>query len=181
MPGSKSCPGWDAPIGRNPRLWITRAARLGSTHSAVMELRSFELRDPARLMKEVAERVSLTEDSAYAALVHHPSTNQTLLDVVAMPLPALLDDDDEISDELREVAESFGIEWRHPIEHLLMTIVVRPGFTVLGPNERVWLSGWRYANHFQGMFTGDVIVVTEHGWLNFMTNEAGRSPHMHTA
>jgi hypothetical protein len=146
-----------------------------------MKLPTFELRDPARLMNDVAERVPLTEDRAYAALVHHPSTRQLLLEVVPIPLPALLDDDDDISDQLRTVAESFGIEWRHPIEHLLMTIIVRPGLTVVGPNESVWLNGWRSANHFQGIHTGDLIVVTEHGWLEFMTNEAGHFPRMAAA
>ena len=42
-------------------------------------------------------------------------------------------------------------------------------------------NGWRYANHFQGMLTGDLIVLTERGWLNFMTNKAGHFPCMYAA
>jgi len=98
--------------------------------------------------------------------------------VVPLPLPALLDDDDDISADLREATLSLGVGWRHPSEHSLMTVVVRPGHTVFGPNESVWFKGWRYSNHFEAITTGDLIVVTEHGWLDFMTNEAGHSPRM---
>lgn len=146
-----------------------------------MELHSFELRDPRRLIEEVAERVNLHEDTAYVALVHHPSTQQRLVRVVPLDSPALLDDDDDLTEELRGVAESFGLAWHHPIEYLLMTIIVRPGRTVFGPNESVWFRDWRYSNHLQSMFTGDLILVTEHGWLDFMTNEAGHSPRMTAA
>ncbi len=59
-----------------------------------------------------------------------------------------------------------------------MTVVVRPGRTVFGPNESVWFSGWRYSNHFEAISTGDVMLVTEHGWLDFMTREAGHVPRM---
>ena len=54
------------------------------------ELRTYELRDPAALIREVAETVTLDEDTAWLALVHHPSTNQTLLRVDPLPVPALL-------------------------------------------------------------------------------------------
>ena len=101
--------GSELPTVRRRQLWISRTALLESTHAAVMKLHTFELRDPAGLMNDVAERVPLAEDRAYAALVHHPSTRQLLLEVVPLPLPALLDDDDDISDQLRTVAESSSI------------------------------------------------------------------------
>ena len=146
-----------------------------------MKLEHWELRDPRRLIEDIAEQVTLLEDTSYVALVHHPSTHQQLQRVVPLQLPALLDDDEDISEDLREVARSFGIGWDPPSDHLLTTVVVRPGLTLFGPNESVWFNGWRYSNHFESISTGDLILVTEHGWLDFMTNEAGHFPRLQAA
>jgi hypothetical protein len=143
------------------------------------ELKPYELRDPARLIRAVAERVTLAEDTSWLALVHHPSTNQRLVRVDQLPIPALLDDDDDISAHLRTAAEACGIGWsgRGP-DHMAVTIIVRPGYAVFGPNEGVWCKGWRYSNHFQSLHTGELMLVTEHGWVDFMTDFAGLEPRM---
>lgn len=144
-----------------------------------MALQTYELRDPARLMADISEQTALVEDTAHVALVHHPSTTQRLVTVKQLDLPALLDDDDRVSEPLRAVAESFGLGLEVPFgEYLLMTVVVRPGRCILGPNEAVWLNGWRYANHMQRLVTGDLILVTEYGWVDFMTHAAGHEPAM---
>ena len=99
----------------------------------------------------------------------------------ALPVAALLDDDEEISEHLRAAAEAYGLAWtgdRRSPEHLALTVVVRPGFAVLGPNEGVWFKGWRYANHLQSLHTGELVLVTEHGWVDFMTEACGHEPRM---
>lgn len=145
------------------------------------ELEPYDLRDPARLIREVANHVTLAEDTALLALVHHPSTEQRLVRVVPLPVPALLDDDDDISDHLRAAAESLGVGSARreggPV-HMAVTIVVRPGFAEFGPNEAVWFKGWRYSNHFQSVYTGELILVTEHGWQDFMSGAAAEEPRM---
>ena len=144
-----------------------------------MTLESHELRDPGRLVHEIAASIDLVEDTAYVALVHHPSTRQRLLSVQQLEIPALLDDDDDISEQLCTAARSFGVGWhRRSPEHLLTTLIVRPGRCVFGPNEAVWFRGWRYSNHAESLHSGDLILVTEHGWTDFMTGCAGRSPSM---
>jgi len=70
---------------------------------------------------------------------------------------------------------------RRHYEHALVTVVVRPGRCVFGPNELVWSKGWRYANHLQAVFDGDLVLVTEHGWLDLMSREAGFEPAMRPA
>jgi hypothetical protein len=144
-----------------------------------MTLHTFELRDPTALMREIADAVDLVEDTAYVALVHHPSTRQHLVAVEPLAIPALLNDDDDISGHLAQIARSFGIgsHGRSP-EHLLVTVVVRPGRCVYGPNEAVWFSGWRYSNHCESLFSGDLMLVTEHGWEDFISGEAGDEPRM---
>lgn len=145
------------------------------------ELEPYDLSDPARLIRDVAGLVALEEDTAWLALVLRPSTEQELLRVLPLPIPALLDDDDDVSSHLRSAADALDVGQRdgdHRPEHLAVTIVVRPGYTELGPNEGVWLRGWRYANHFQSLYTGDLILVTEHGWQDCMTHAAGHEPRM---
>jgi hypothetical protein len=143
------------------------------------DLEPYDLRDPRRLIHQIGDRVPLEEDTAWLALVRHPSTEQELVRVDALPVPALLDDDDDISDHLRRAAEAYGIGWsgKGP-EHMAVTVIVRPGFTVFGPNEAVWFKGWRYANHLQSIYTGELILVTEHGWADFMSHSAGNEPRM---
>jgi hypothetical protein len=99
------------------------------------DLEPYDLRDPRRLIHQIADRVPLEEDTAWLALVRHPSTEQELVRVDALPVPALLDDDDDISDHLRRAAEAYGIGWsgKGP-EHMAVTVIVRPGFAVFGPN-----------------------------------------------
>ena len=143
-----------------------------------MTLETYEIRDPERLIREVAERVPLEEDTAYAVLVRLPSTEQRIVDVKRLDLPALLDDDDEIRDDLRAVAESYGVPWTRECRYSLVTVVVRPGRCVFGPNESVWLKGWRYSNHLQRIFDSDLILVTEHGWSHFFSRFAGYQPAM---
>lgn len=146
-----------------------------------MELQSFDLRDPAHLIDEIAAREPLQEDTAYLALVQHPSTTQRLVAVKRLDLPALLDDGEDISDDLCRAARSFGIGWHGRPEHMVMTVLVRPGRCVIGPNELVWSNGWRYSNHLESLFTGDLMLVTEHGWVDFMSKEAGHEPRMQVA
>ena len=105
------------------------------------ELKPYELRDPAALIKGIADVVTLVEDTAWLALVHHPSTEQRLVRVDPLPVPALLDDDDEISPHLRAAAEAFDLGW--PVkgqgpEHMAVTVVVRKSLDP-APPARTWL------------------------------------------
>jgi hypothetical protein len=59
-----------------------------------------------------------------------------------------------------------------------VTFVVRPGLCVFGPNEGRWMSAWRYSNHLTNCFSGDVVLVTEHGWAALMADAGGHSPAM---
>lgn len=65
-----------------------------------------------------------------------------------------------------------------PPTHAVMTVVVRPGRTLLGRSEHHWLTAWRYANRGLSVFTSDLILVTEHGWTDLMTQWAGHTPAM---
>ena len=103
------------------------------------------------------------------------------MDIRGLDSPALVDADDHLSAELRVAAESFGIPDTRECLHAFVTVLVRPGRCVIGPNEAVWLNGWRYANHLQRAFSGELVLVTEHGWVAWPSDAAGRAPHMQAA
>ncbi len=143
-----------------------------------MTLEPFEIRDPEQLITDVAEQVDLGEDTAHVVLVRAPSTTQEVIEVRTLDLPALLDDDDNISDDLCDLARSFAVPDVRPPQHAVVTVIVRPGRCIFGPNEGVWLAGWRYSNHLAPIYDSDLILVTEHGWTDLMTTWSGRHPAM---
>jgi hypothetical protein len=167
--------------GPIPGLWMSAAGIAESGQAASMALEPWDIKDPDLLIRAVAELVPLAEDTAYVVLVRRPSTQQEIVEIRKLDLPALLDDDDDISDELRDAVRSFGVPDTRECLHAVVTVLVRPGLCVMGPNEAVWLKGWRYANHFVRAFDGDLILVTEHGWTDFMTRFAGHAPRMESA
>jgi hypothetical protein len=62
--------------------------------------------------------------------------------------------------------------------HSIMTIVARRGLAVWGTTEKEWLIAWRYSNHLTNAFSGDLILVTEHGWTDFMSRLGGLEPRL---
>jgi hypothetical protein len=142
-----------------------------------MKIDSFELRSPAELIEEVADRVPLVDGTAYAVLVHDPSRIQQVRAVAALPFGNLIDDDNY--DEVRHYLEELCAGWgggrsRLPSDFKVVTVVVRRGLCVWTSLEWAWSNAWRYAS--TGLSTGDLITVTEHGWYDFMTKHADHLP-----
>lgn len=143
-----------------------------------MTLRPYEYRNPARLIEEVSERVPLRAGDVYLVLVAHPSTEQRIVKIVLLDLDAEQDDYEHGRRELERLVPRLGIPDVHPITHGVMTVVVRPGLTVLGRIEWLWLAAWRYSNHFVRCFDTDLILVTEHGWADFISDLGDAQPAM---
>ena len=141
------------------------------------ELRAYDVRDPARLIADIAERVPLVQGSAHLALVRDVSTDQEVLRVDTLRLPAEILHWEEASEELCRVVDDWpvGFEPGAP-RHTPVLVIVRPGLCVFGPNEAVWFMAECYANFMANLWSARKILVTEHGWLEFMTYEAGPTP-----
>ncbi|HET6625950.1 MAG TPA: hypothetical protein VFG63_06135 [Nocardioidaceae bacterium] len=144
-----------------------------------MTLRSYDFRSPGELIDQVAAAVPLVEDAAYLVLVARPSTEQRIVTIRRLQTPALIDNYHEASDEIYDVMQTFPIPERpaRP-DHSVVTVLVRPGLCVFGPNEGAWMDASKYSNHLRNAFNGGPILVTEHGWCDFMTDTAGLSPAM---
>ncbi|WP_375479085.1 hypothetical protein [uncultured Jatrophihabitans sp.] len=65
--------------------------------------------------------------------------------------------------------------WRRP-EHAVVTVIARSGLAVFGADERDWLLAWRYSNHLAPVFDGGLVLVTEHGWVDFMSERGASKP-----
>jgi hypothetical protein len=144
-----------------------------------MSLKPYEFRSPAHLIEQVAAQVQLVPDTAYVVLVAHPSTEQRIVAIRRFQTPALIDDWRAASDEIFAVMQELAIpESPPPPTHAALSVLVRPGYCVFGPHEGHWMSAWSYSNHLTNAFHAGVILVTEHGWADFMTDTAGSSPTM---
>jgi len=141
-----------------------------------MDLDDYDFRDPGQLIEEVGRAVPFRAGDVYVVLVRHPSTEQQVERIELLDLDAEQDGYDGIEDELRRVVCSWGIPDEWPITRSVMTIVSRHGRTVIGAAELAWSRAWRYTHHGRSCFDGDLVVVTEHGWLDLMTEWGGATP-----
>jgi hypothetical protein len=140
-------------------------------------MHSSESRDPFRLIREIDDLVGIHHGTAYVALVERPERQQRLLSVTTLRTPAMVEDYEEPRAEIREVMDNLAIpRATRPPSHSVTTVVARSGLCVFGPNEGRWFDAWSLSNHVRDCYTGDLILVTEHGWCDFMTYCAGTAP-----
>lgn len=147
-----------------------------------MELRPYEYGDPGQVLTAVLAGGSLSEGDMLLALVHDPSGDQqflrtTRLDSEHSRWLGSYEGRDILAGYLRRLA----VPMRQPGEpprHSVMTISARRGLAVFGPDEMACLSTWRYCGHLVDAFVGELIVVTEHGWADFMSGWGGREPRL---
>jgi len=149
------------------------------TEAECPDLDSWDIADPALLIEQIAHHHPMTPGAVLFALVNHPSTDQDIVHVERLPIDCRGPVPDDLSQQLCDAMDRLPLpEKSHPILHTLVTVIVRSGFTVLGQKELEWMLGWRYSNHFRPAFTGDLILVTEHGWLDWRTGWGGHEPRM---
>lgn len=143
-----------------------------------MTTHEYDVRDNAQLIADIAKQVDLLEGTAQLALVADVSRTQRVVRVDTLATPAEIFDDGGPREELCAIVESWSIPWvsGEPPKHTHVLVVVRRGLCVFGPNESTWFMADRYANHFADLWPMQLILVTEHGWLDFTTYEAGLTP-----
>jgi hypothetical protein len=146
-----------------------------------MTLEPYEFRNPGELLAEVMTKEPLRVGDALLVLVADPSLRQRVENVVRLRAPvASHGDHDVLSTLLRDAVRRMPIPPRpnSGMNHAVMTILTRRGRAVFGSPENQWFLGWRYSNHCADAFTGDITLVTEHGWTDFMTHRGGYTPRL---
>jgi hypothetical protein len=145
-----------------------------------MTLEPYEFRDPGALVADVLQRHPVAAGDALLVLVHHPSTVQDVVHVTRMHVDDLDRDAWEDGQRLGAAVRAMPIpSWNgEPPEHAVTTILARRGLAIIGPRERGWLAAWRYSNHLMHAYSGEVIVLTEHGWVEFVGDRGGFAPRL---
>jgi hypothetical protein len=145
-----------------------------------MKLDKWELRDPGALLEEVAHRHALHPGLVVSALVEHASTSQRLVatevvyDDERPPLP------EQHREFVGPALQRLPIpEWtpdHPPAEHTVALVIARRGRVVFTSQEVRWGYGLLYGKDLLHVFTGDLLLVTEHGWRSMDDDLAGRKP-----
>lgn len=135
-----------------------------------MKLDPYEFRDPGGVLRDLAGQARLESGAAFLLLVEHPSTEQRVLRVDRLRTPAEITDDEAACDEMRDVIATYDLPDTHPITCAVMLVLVRPGLCVTSDSEKWWHRAWRYVNHGRALYSGDLMVVTEHGWWDTMSD-----------
>lgn len=145
-----------------------------------MDIHDFDFKDVPALMKHIAAEHEFRDGEALLALVHDPHDKQQLVALEALPVSAYLRSHDGVSSLLYDTMQRLPITPRDEqgIRFRTLTVLVRRGLTIFGPYESQWMLAWRYSNHCMDALTSDVALVTEHGWYELMSDEAGHEPRL---
>jgi hypothetical protein len=146
-----------------------------------MDASDYDRRDPGAILAAVASRHPFRGGEVLFVLVRTPYRGEDIVHITASPRDRWEHlDEFELKELLALEARRMPIpEWNGaPPSHEIMTIVPRTGFAIVGEDEQRWLSAWMYSNHGTNAFTSDLAVVTEHGWVEFMSDWGGREPRL---
>lgn len=145
----------------------------------------WELRDPAATLDGMARRHELRPGLVVVGLVEHPDTIQQLLDTTIVyeqsPAPGDVRDCAKL---IRTAARRlYGPRLTAGLpRHSFVTVVIRQGAPSLCVDDRRWLAGWRLSDHRLDVWTGELILLTEHGWCSSSTHHAtGAMPSLAVA
>jgi hypothetical protein len=152
-------------------------------HNPRMELENWELAAPARLIGQIASRHRLVAGLALLAVVEDPAGRQTLAHIELLPIDCRIEHHPPAADLLYETMQRLPVpDFAGPgTQHSVVTVIVRPGLAEAGPYEAAWTSAWKKSNHLRPAFTGNVLLVTEHGWYDLMSHLGASFPRMQSA
>ena len=116
-----------------------------------MTLEPYDFRDIGALVEELVGRAALGRSGAHLMLVRDPPGEQHVVRCERLDT------------------------------HAAVLAIVRPGLCVLGANEGRWCNAWRYVNHLRRLYDGNLLLVTEHGWHDLLSDCAGSTPALRRA
>jgi hypothetical protein len=147
----------------------------------------WQLRDPAGFLDDLSRLLPLSP-GLIVALVRRPAEEQRLLAAVPVHWNPLQPNADDVQEELdrsaccdllrRAAVKLWGRrrDASGPRKHAFVTVVSRPGRVVHGPYEARITRAWRYANHLLPVMSGELLLVTQHGWASDEDDSCGGEP-----
>lgn len=133
--------------------------------------------DIADLMDQIAATHEFYDGSVLVALVHDPESTQKIVRIDRAPAGAYADDA-TADKQMNDILTALPVEERAEFRYRTLTIVVHRGLTVMGDIDLRWSNALKYGWKPAGCFTTAQVIVTEHGWLEFMSGAAGHTPAM---
>jgi hypothetical protein len=144
-----------------------------------MTLHTYDFRSPSQLIEQVGARVPLLDNTAYVVLVVRPSTDPKNVTIRRLDTLVLIDDWQDARDEIYEVMQELPIPERpERIDHSVITVLVRHGLCVFGPNEGTWMSAWQYSRR---EVPGSSLDQPRSRWRSPLARWARRSTAARTA
>ncbi|MET3803578.1 hypothetical protein ABIB25_000562 [Nakamurella sp. UYEF19] len=114
------------------------------------EISADEIRDPGALLAEVAVDHPLREGLILLVLVENGATEMAVRHVEALSVDCREPPRDGSSKLLRAATRRMPIpDDAFPIRFQVVTVIVRPGLTVMGSSELNRILAWRHSNHLR--------------------------------
>lgn len=145
-------------------------------------LDSGDLTDPARLLHDLAAATPPLAGRSLLCQVARPATDQLLVahtDVWSSGGPP--GDECDAQEEVRAAMRRIGhrdFDWDDDVRltSAVVIVVLREGRAVPRAGDFAVTSALRYANNAFQALTGDLLVVTTHGWVTVPDRVAGLAP-----
>lgn len=144
------------------------------------ELRSWQVRDPVVLLRDIDDAMELRPGVSLLALVQDASRTQELQRVTPISVPASIEWYDDVTEIGVAAMQRLGLEqWerRDDPAHwpTVVPVIVREGRCVARRGDLRIMRVLRYVNGFDA-FTGDPLLVTPFGWCDMYEQFGGASP-----
>ena len=142
----------------------------------------WDLADPARLLHDLAAATPLSAGRSLLCQVARPATDQVLVthtDVWGSGGPPgdECDAQKEVEAAMRRIGHR-DCDWDDDVRltSAVVIVVLREGRAVPRAGDLAVTSALRYANNAFHALTGDLLVVTPHGWVSVPDRLAGLAP-----
>jgi len=144
-------------------------------------LDSWDLADPARLLRDLAAATPLTTGRSLLVQVARPATDQVLVaHTDAWPSGQPEDEcaaREALEDAMRRLGHRDGT-WDDDVRmtSVVITVVIREGRAITRSSDFAVDSVLRYANNTFQALRGELLIVTPHGWISCPDELAGLEP-----
>lgn len=159
---------------------LAGVARLQDAGVTDDELRTWQVRDPAALLRDIDGAMELRPGVSLLALVEDAPRTQELQRVTPISVPVSVDWYDDVAGVGVAALQGLGLEqWERRDDPArwptVVPIIVRAGRCVVRRGDLAVMRLLRYVNGFDA-FTGDPLLVTPFGWCDTYEQFGGASP-----
>jgi hypothetical protein len=144
------------------------------------ELRTWQVRDPASLLRDIDQMMELRQGVSLLALVEDAPRTQELQRVTPITVPASVEWYDDGTEVGLAAIESLGLkQWEFRGEPAswptIVPVIARAGRCVVRRGDLTVMRLLRYVNGFDA-FTGSPLLVTPFGWCDMLEQFGGAVP-----